>query len=113
MLMFFNPVVLLEFRRATQDEEKICDDMAVSLTHKPHALAGTLKKLYRGTADGNLPKIGQISNLKDSLEEYSHSIHIESRIDRLEEGAVNRRGGEWIKFSFAVIAIVVINYFIV
>jgi Zn-dependent protease with chaperone function len=113
MLMFFNPVVLLEFRRATQDEEKICDDMAVSLTKKPHALAETLKKIYGGTAESNLPQIGQISNFKDSLEEYSHHMHIESRIERLEKTVANRRGGEWFKFSFALFAIIIINYYVV
>jgi Zn-dependent protease with chaperone function len=113
ILMFFNPVVLLEFRRATQDEEKICDDMAVSLTNKPKALAEALKKLYHDAADGALPQVGQLSNFKDSLEEYSHFKHIESRVERLEGGSVNKRGGEWFKFSFAVITIVIINYFVV
>ncbi len=28
VIMFFNPVILLEFRRLVQEEEKICDDMA-------------------------------------------------------------------------------------
>ena len=113
ILMFFNPIVLLEFRRATQDEEKICDDMAVSLTKKPHALSETLKKLYRGTEDADLPQIRQLSNFKDSLEEYSHYMHIQSRIERLEGGSASKRGGEWFTFSFALIAIIIINYFVV
>jgi Zn-dependent protease with chaperone function len=113
ILMFFNPLVLLEFRKATQDEEKICDDMAVSLTKDTHALAETLRKLYREDNAGDLPKIGQLSNFKDSLEEYSHVIHINSRIDRLEEGHVNKKGGGWVTFSLTLVTIVIINYFVV
>ena len=113
ILMFFNPLVLLEFRRATQDEEKICDDMSVSLTKDPHALAEALKKLYGGSEAGGLPKIGQLSNFKDSLEEYSHFIHIESRIGRLEEGHVDKKGGGWVTFSLALVTMVIINYFVV
>jgi Zn-dependent protease with chaperone function len=112
VLLFFNPVVLFEFRRATQEEEKICDDMAVALTNKPHALAETLKKLYRRAEDG-LPEIGKLSDLKTSLEDYSHVMHIEGRIERLEDGNTNKTDGEWIRFSIIFVVIVVINYYIV
>ncbi|MBI4690994.1 MAG: M48 family metalloprotease [Nitrospirae bacterium] len=113
VLMFFNPVVLLEFRRAVQEEEKICDDMAVSLTQKPHVLAETLRKLYYEVKDFNPLKNGNLSNLKDSLEEYSHNIHIMNRIIRLEQGSVSGNGGEWMKFILTLAVIVVINYFVV
>jgi len=113
ILMFFNPLVLLEFRRATQDEEKICDDMAVSLTKKPHVLAETLKQLYRTSEGGDPPQIRQFSNLKDSLEEYSHNIHMESRIRRLEDGHLKQRHGEWLKFALTSMTIIAINYFVV
>ncbi len=114
ILLFFNPVVLLEFRRATQDEEKICDDMAVSLTGRPHALAETLRKLY-GTQDegGRAAQVAQVPDLKGSLEEYSHFMHIQSRIERLEKPAAEKGGGEWTKFSFAFAAMIIINYFVV
>jgi hypothetical protein len=46
IVMFFNPVVMVKFRRAIKDEEKICDDIAVSLTRDPAALAGALKVFY-------------------------------------------------------------------
>jgi Zn-dependent protease with chaperone function len=112
VLLFFNPVVLFEFRRAAQEEEKICDDMAVALTNKPHALAETLKKLCR-RAEGGVPETGGLSNLKDSLEEYSHVLHIERRIERLEHGNSNKKDGEWLRFSMLFAAIVVVNYYIV
>ncbi len=112
VILFFNPVVLFEFRRATQEEEKICDDMAVALTNKPHALAETLKKLYRRAEDG-VPGIEKLSNLKASLEEFSHVMHIESRIERLEHGNTNKTDAEWLRFSMIFMAIVAINYYIV
>jgi Zn-dependent protease with chaperone function len=112
VLLFFNPVVLFEFRRATQEEEEICDDMAVALTHKPHALAETLKKLYR-RAEVGVPAIGKLSDLKASLEEYSHVTHIENRIARLEDRNTDETDGEWLRFSMIFVVIVVINYYIV
>lgn len=47
ILMFFNPFVLIAFRRIIQDTEKGCDDLAVKLTQKPLALASGLIKVYR------------------------------------------------------------------
>ncbi len=113
-VLFFNPLVLLEFRRAAQDEEKICDDMAASFTGKPRALAETLRRLYCAPGEGGgVPQIARISNLRDSLEEYSHSIHIQGRIERLEEPAANEGRGEWVTFSLALATVAVINYFVV
>lgn len=111
--MFFNPLVLIQFRRATQDEEKICDDMAVSLTGKPYVLAQTLRRLYGGAGEGRAPQIREISRLRYSLEEYSHLTHIRSRIERLEKPAAKRGEYEWFIFTLAFAAVVVINYFVV
>jgi Zn-dependent protease with chaperone function len=113
VLMFFNPVVLLEFRRAVQEEEKICDDIAVSLTRNPHALTETLKKLYYKTEESNPLQSVRLSNIKDSLEEYSHRSHIESRVNRLEQGLIQGTGGEWTKFVLTLLVIIFINYFVV
>ncbi len=114
-LMFFNPVVLVEFRRAIRNEEKICDDIAVSLTGKPSALAETLKKFYsleheEDLVEGEAPR--QASG-KVSLEEYSHNLQLETRIARLEEGRPPVREEAWfpLVLSFAIIA--VINYYVV
>lgn len=113
VLMFFNPVVLLEFRRIIQDEEKICDDIAVSLTAKPHALSEALRKLYYKVENEQPFQFKKLSSMKDSIEEYSHNIHIENRIVRLEHGQANKTGGEWIKFTLVLIVIMAINYFVV
>ena len=114
-LMFFNPVVLVEFRRAIRNEEKICDDIAVSLTGKPSALAETLKKFY--SQEHEEDPVGEDTpnhaSRKISLEEYSHNLQIETRIARLEEGGPSLRDGAWfpLVFSFSIIA--VINYYVV
>jgi Zn-dependent protease with chaperone function len=113
VLMFFNPVILIEFRKIVQEDEKICDDIAVSLTQKPHALAETLRKLYYTTEKLNPIRIGKLSNLRATLDEYSHNLLIESRIARLEEGSINKGDREWFKFSITLIVIMIINYFVV
>jgi Zn-dependent protease with chaperone function len=113
ILMFFNPVVLLEFRRTVQEEEKICDDIAVSLTRNPHALAETLKKLYYSPHVLDLKKAGNLSNAKEMLEEYSHNTHIAKRIERLEKGPSQKNDGEWITFGLTLGVIIIINYFVV
>jgi len=113
VLMFFNPVVLLEFRRIVQEEEKICDDMAVSLTRKPHALSETLKKLYYKGEALQIVEFQNVSRLRESLEEFSHNIHIESRIVRLEEDPVEQKGHAWFQLALVSAVIIVMNYFIV
>ena len=113
VIMFFNPVVLLEFRRITQEEEKICDDITVSLTNKPHALYETLKKLYHKDKNINPLQLGNLSEMRDTLEEYSHNIHIENRIVRLEKTSIQEPYGEWSKLIFTVIIIAGICYFVV
>ncbi|MDA8339278.1 MAG: M56 family metallopeptidase [Nitrospiraceae bacterium] len=113
VIMFFNPVVLLEFRRLVQEEEKICDDMAVSLTQKPHALSEALKKLYHKNEDANPLKLKKLSEMRDSIEEYSHNAHIEGRIHRLEKGGIHKTDGGWLKLLLTVIVIMGINYFVV
>jgi len=113
LLMFYNPVVLLEFRRIVQEEENICDDVAVSLTRKPHALIETLKKLYYEPEERNPLNLRELSKLKDSIEEYGHNMHIEGRIMRLEQGGGPKTDSAWFACVLTLSAIIVMNYFIV
>ncbi|MBI4285716.1 MAG: M48 family metalloprotease [Chloroflexi bacterium] len=46
-VMFYNPVALLVFRRLANDNEQMCDDIAVRATGKPLALASALLKVTR------------------------------------------------------------------
>jgi len=113
IIMFFNPVVLIKFRRAVRNEEKICDDIAVSLTHDPSALAHALRTFYHkaDTTPGPAPR--KTAALEISLEEYSHNLHLESRIKRLEAGPTNARDNGIIPFILTLLTAAVLNYFIV
>lgn len=114
IFMFFNPVVLLEFRRIVQEEEKICDDIAVSLTQKPHALADTLKRLYYEKSErSDDAQLKHLSNLKISIEEYSHNMQIKDRVMRLEQGPVHNIDSARLKFLVTFLVIMALNYFIV
>lgn len=113
VLMFFNPVVLVEFRRMVQEEEKICDDIAVALTKKPHALAEILRKFNHTGEELGLDKVKEISKLGTALEDYSHNVHLESRISRLEEGKIHGTGGGWSKLLLTLAVIAAISYFVV
>jgi Zn-dependent protease with chaperone function len=113
ILMFFNPVILVEFRRIVQEEEKICDDVAVAMTGKPAALAGILKKFSRARGEVSPDNVKKISSLSVALEDYSHSVHMESRIKRLEDGSKVGTDGEWFKFLLTLFAVSAINYFVV
>lgn len=46
-MMFYNPIALLIFRRMVSDLERHCDDIAVTVTGKPLALASGLLKAFR------------------------------------------------------------------
>lgn len=113
VLMFYNPIALIAFRRVVQEEEKICDDIAVSITGEPGILAETLEKFYHKIEYADSLKLKRISDLQDSLEEYGHNVLLESRITRLREGWSPRPGGEFLEFSLTLLAIVIINYFVV
>ncbi len=114
ILMFLNPVVLLEFRRIAQEEENICDDMAVSMTRNPRALADTLRNVYGTPRDPAPAGRGKLAAVNEALEDYSHRLLIEKRINRLTEarsdGAPKRGRLGWVLTAAAVS---VINYFVV
>jgi Zn-dependent protease with chaperone function len=113
MIMFFNPVVLMEFRRIVQEDEKICDDYAVSLTRNPLALAESLRKLYLTENEGKPGKAKDIMSEMEALEVYSHRLNIESRITRLEKGYANTGEKGWFAIVLTLAVVLVMNYFIV
>jgi beta-lactamase regulating signal transducer with metallopeptidase domain len=113
ILMFFNPVVLLEFRKIIQEEEKICDDMAVSLTKNPRALSESLKRLHSEVESITAAKSRKISDIRDTFEEYSHNLHLKSRIMRLEMERTDKADAGWFEFALTIFVVIAINYFIV
>ncbi len=110
MLMFFNPVILMEFRRIAQEEENICDDLAVTLTGNRQAMADVLKK-FIACETGN-PSASDADRLQDRIEEYSHSMMMESRISRLEELPAQDAKGA-VVFAIVTVTILTINYYLV
>ena len=113
ILMFFNPIVLLEFRRSVQDDEKICDEMAASLTGKPLVLAETLRRLYLSQEVQATDDPGRGPSVTEKMEEYSHRLNIRSRIERLEKGYEKGAVGDWLAFAVTFLAIAAVNYYVV
>jgi Zn-dependent protease with chaperone function len=112
MVMFFNPIVLLKFRRIVMDEEKICDDIAVSLTGDPAALAAALRTFIHDPAD-DLGRMTGPRTGEPSLEDYGHALHLESRIRRLEAGPSGVTQSSLVPFAITLATIAAINYYVV
>ena len=114
ILMFFNPIVLIIFRKIVQDDEHICDDITVALTKKPFVLASTLKVFYSSHDESRLSSWGRITDMKEGIENYSHNLLLNERIARLESGDLFKdKYFEWGKFFLTVSVIIVVNYFVV
>ena len=112
VLMFFNPIILMEFRRIVQEEEKICDDVATSMTGDRAALAGALRKFYDADDEEQEPSREGAPRLRERIEEYSHTLLIEERITRLEEPAtpsVNTSAA----YLVVLATILAVNYYVV
>jgi Zn-dependent protease with chaperone function len=112
MAMFFNPIILMEFRRVVQEEEKICDDLAVSLAGSRADLASALRKFYYTGGEEAAHPLQAAPGMRERLEEYSHSLLIESRITRLEEPPA-ALGGRPEVFVIVLATILLVNFYIV
>jgi Zn-dependent protease with chaperone function len=118
ILMFFNPVALMEFRRIVQEEENICDDVAVAMTGNRAALAQVLEKFHSGDDEEDpVPlrdaPVQAAPGLRDRLEEYSHTMLIESRISRLAADPARQEGRRLSVFFLTLATVFFINYFVV
>ncbi len=112
IVMFYNPIILMEFRRIVQEEEKICDDVAAELTGNRAALAGALRKFYFADSGEQQHPMPDTPRLRDRIEEYSHTMLIESRITRLEEPPAPAMKGV-AAFIIVLVTILSINYYLV
>jgi Zn-dependent protease with chaperone function len=113
MMMFFNPVTLVAFRKIVHAEEDICDDVAVSWTRNPEALAAALRRLFENWVAADEFHVDKLSDLRSALEDYSHKLHIAARIQRLRDGNSEREEGwQWV-LAIAALVIIVLNYYVI
>lgn len=87
-LMFYNPVALLIFRRIINDNEKLCDDIAVSFTGKRLAFASALLKVSRHLVAGSSSAItaGKKRRLLlriNVLQEQASTEVVKERVERM------------------------------
>jgi hypothetical protein len=88
-VMFYNPIVLVEFRKIMNGRETLCDDLASKFTGKPLAIASGLVKVFRmGKADvsSQISKSGlraRILSIVHNLESHAQRVRIENRVTRI------------------------------
>ncbi|MGB7292287.1 MAG: M56 family metallopeptidase [Thermodesulfobacteriota bacterium] len=88
-IMFYNPVVLIEFRKIINERETICDDLASTVTGKPLAIASGLVKVFRmrkADESSQISKSGlrsRILSIVQNLESHSQRVRIENRVTRM------------------------------
>jgi Zn-dependent protease with chaperone function len=113
VLLFFNPVTLLGFRKIIHEEELACDEAACRATGGPGAMAGVLAKFYDSEFKAS-PAAGP-RDFGRSLEEYSHRMLLEHRLERLRsnEGPCLPEKSKAVELCFTAAWILAINYFVV
>ena len=111
MIMFYNVVSLVEFRRIVHDEEFICDGITVSLTGNPPALIGAIRAFYYYFPES---KTASMSGMKDRIESHSHNLVLDERIKNLEEINLAAEGSSgWLQFIITSLVILLTGYMVV
>ncbi|MDA8327215.1 MAG: M48 family metalloprotease [Nitrospiraceae bacterium] len=120
VLMFYNPVAMIEFRKLAQEEEKICDDFAIALTGKPQALREAVEVLRPEPADeaggrdaqgGEAVRRGA-GDIAAAFDKYSLDALLISRLRRI--GRPRWDELPWGVPYFVTLALIAgINYFVV
>ncbi len=109
--MFFNPIPLLEFRKLVQDDEHICDDITVSVTGDPGALASALKVFHLEIPHSDVFKL---SFVREAIESSSHNLLLQERIERLENnGPFHYRAYGWGRYVLTMVVIMAFSYYVV
>ncbi|MBI5102157.1 MAG: M48 family metalloprotease [Nitrospirae bacterium] len=110
MIMFYNPVSLIEFRRIVHDEEFICDGITVGLTGKPAALIKALRAFYFHPEE----QPDMMSQMRERIESHSHNLILDERIANIENiNDNNSRGAGWLQFLMTSSAILITGYLVV
>ncbi len=114
MLMFFNPITLIEFRKVAQEEEKICDDMAVEMTEDREALAKAVQRMRPDMDELASGASADITSRASFVELQSHDMQLRARVNRMRNPVAHKeRAGGWVQFAVTLAAVVAMNYFIV
>lgn len=110
MLMFYNPVSLVEFRRIVHEDEFICDAITIAKTGNPEALIRAISAFCHkpeGQSDS-------LSQMKERIEVHSHNLLLEERMSRLRE---IQDSGEsrfnWFQFGLTAAATLLMGYLVV
>jgi hypothetical protein len=105
------------FRRLAQENEKICDDLAVRATGEPLALASGVIKVFRGgeaTSPLSSGLRGWLLSWGETLDHRTRSLAIEERVARLLHPlAREARGGAKIRLVLVAAALFVLLFFVV
>jgi len=110
MLMFYNPVSLVEFRRIVHDDEFVCDAITISATGDPQSLISALSAFYYHPEE--LP--GRLSQMKEQVESHSHNLLLDERIINLREGRYqNSERFSWMQYLLTLSAILLFGYGVV
>ena len=114
MLMFFNPITLIEFRKVAQEEEKICDDMAVEMTGDREALARAVEHMRPDMEEIASGAAADITSRTSVVELQSHDMQLRVRVNRMRDPVAHKEpGGGWVQFAVTLAAVVTVNYFVV
>ncbi len=112
-LMFYNPVAMIEFRKLAQEEEKVCDDIAIALTGKPEAVVEAVNML-RPEPEEYSPGDHRrgFREIVSAFEQYSLAVILKSRAQRI--GQRLRSEPHWGVPYFITMALIIgINYYVV
>jgi len=115
MLMFYNPVSLVEFRRIVHDDEFICDAIAVSITGKPEALITALSAFYyHHDPSGPDEPEGGLSQMKERVESHSHNLILDERVEKLQHALrADTSGFRPVPFVITASVIITTGYLVV
>ena len=110
MVMFYNPVSLVEFRRIVHDDEFICDAITMSMTSDPQALISALSAFYYHPEDLS----GKLSQVKEQVESHSHNLLLDERIRNLAEDRYRKNERfAWPQYLLTLSAILLFGYRVV
>jgi hypothetical protein len=114
VVMFYNPIAMIEFRKVAQEEEKICDDIAIiTLTGKHTALAEAIEKLRPDTESHNAAGNSKgMEGIAMAIEDHSHDAQLKSRGARIRQ--IHFESADWeLPYAITMVLIICVNFFVV